>query len=564
MGRQKKPENGTDASAAASVDRWPVPPEWVWAKITNLGNLKLGKQLTSGKRPGTRSTPYIRTANITLDGLDLTTVSRMDLTARERQTLRLARGDILVADASGSATHVGRSAIWNEEVPDCCFQNHVIRFRPHALRPEYALIAFRYLHTSGVFARMCHGVGIQHLGASRLAQMELPVPGDAEQGRIVEETNRRLEHVKNAVASMESALLGVEEQLAAALEATATGQLGSPSGGTADGAGPAPPAGVEPLAKVALPASWKWVQVEEAGEVKLGRQRSPKHEQGDHVVPYLRVANVYENRIDTSDVLSMNFTPEEQTAYRLQTGDILLNEGQSAELVGRPAIYRGDPPSVCFQNTLVRFRALDALNPEFALIVFRYYLRSGVFRTIARWSTNIAHLGRQRFAELPFPLPPRAEQDRLVTLFTERERRLDEQRATIRASMGGTEQMRREILEAAVRGGLRSRASGEESPARMLERLGPPPKEQRPARSEEDESEEAAIADDRKNLVAVLSRTGGRATAEDLFVAAGYDRDQTREVEAFYLVLRDALGKTIRHAGSEGGRVVYEVTPDAT
>ncbi len=41
--------------------------------------------------------------------------------------------------------------------------------------------------------------------------------------------------------------------------------------------------------------------------------------------PYLRVANVYEDRIDLSDVMEMNFTPEEFETYKLKHGDILLN-----------------------------------------------------------------------------------------------------------------------------------------------------------------------------------------------------------------------------------------------
>ena len=72
--------------------------------------------------------------------------------------------------------------------------------------------------------------------------------------------------------------------------------------------------------------------------------------------PYLRVANVYEDRLDLSDVKQMNFTPNEYETFHLRDGDILLNEGQSIELVGRPAMYRGEVPGACFQNTLVRFR----------------------------------------------------------------------------------------------------------------------------------------------------------------------------------------------------------------
>ena len=80
--------------------------------------------------------------------------------------------------------------------------------------------------------------------------------------------------------------------------------------------------------------------------------------------PYLRVANVYENRIDTSDVLTMHFDDEKFDIYRLEPGDILLNEGQSPDLVGRPAMYRGEIADVCFQNTLIRFRASSRVGPS--------------------------------------------------------------------------------------------------------------------------------------------------------------------------------------------------------
>ena len=54
--------------------------------------------------------------------------------------------------------------------------------------------------------------------------------------------------------------------------------------------------------------------------------------------PYLRVANVFEDRIDTSDVMQMHFSDEEFERYRLAPGDILLNEGQSPEFLdARPS-----------------------------------------------------------------------------------------------------------------------------------------------------------------------------------------------------------------------------------
>lgn len=165
---------------------------------------------------------------------------------------------------------------------------------------------------------------------------------------------------------------------------------------------------------VGLPKGWSWSRVEDVGELKLGRQRSPKNHNGPNMRPYLRVANVFEARIDTSDVMAMNFEPDEVERFRLLPNDLLLNEGQSYELVGRPAIYRGEVPGACFQNTLIRFRPTSCLLPEYALSVFRAYMRTGRFRREAQQTTNIAHLSLGRLAQIEFPLPPLAEQKRIV------------------------------------------------------------------------------------------------------------------------------------------------------
>lgn len=163
-----------------------------------------------------------------------------------------------------------------------------------------------------------------------------------------------------------------------------------------------------------LPTGWAWSTVQQVGRVQLGRQRSPKNHQGPHMRPYLRVANVFEDRIDTSDVMTMNFEPEEFKRYRLQPGDVLLNEGQSPELLGRPAIYRGKPADTAFTNSLIRFQGEDGIAPEWALVVFRRHMHYGRFSQESRITTNIAHLSANRFKTVEFPVPPADEQRRIV------------------------------------------------------------------------------------------------------------------------------------------------------
>ncbi|MCL2490669.1 MAG: restriction endonuclease subunit S [Propionibacteriaceae bacterium] len=162
------------------------------------------------------------------------------------------------------------------------------------------------------------------------------------------------------------------------------------------------------------PSDWTMSTVGQAGKVELGRQRHPDWHVGPNMHPYLRVANVFEDRLDLSDVMQMHWPEGSFERFRLKPGDILLNEGQSPQFLGRPAIYQGDPPDIAFTNSLLRFQANENVLPEFALLVFRRQMRAGRFSSESRITTNIAHLSAGRLKVVEFPIPPLREQRRLV------------------------------------------------------------------------------------------------------------------------------------------------------
>ncbi len=136
-------------------------------------------------------------------------------------------------------------------------------------------------------------------------------------------------------------------------------------------------------------------RADEMFEITIGRQRSPKHEAGDHLVPYVRSANVTPKGIDTADVKSMNFEPKEQQKFALRDGDVLVSEASaSSPSVGMPAVWREDVPgTVCFQNTLLRYRAVEGRSlPAFVEQYCHWAFESGRFLATAS-GTNIRHIG---------------------------------------------------------------------------------------------------------------------------------------------------------------------------
>ena len=158
-----------------------------------------------------------------------------------------------------------------------------------------------------------------------------------------------------------------------------------------------------------IPEEWELAPVGRMGEVVTGKALAVNALGPQR--PYLRTKNVFDGRIDIDDVLSMPMSDAQFKQFALKHGDVLLNEGQSLELVGRCAIYRDEYPEPCaIQNQLLRFRAKPGASGEFASHLFRYSQRTGVFARVALQTTSIAHLGGKRFENLVLAWPPEPEQ----------------------------------------------------------------------------------------------------------------------------------------------------------
>ncbi len=373
--------------------------------------------------------PYLRAANVGWSGLRLDDVKEMNFTDDEMAIYRLVPGDIVLSEASGSPDEVGKPAIWLGQIDECAFQNTLLRVRSHSPEPRYLLHFFSYLAQSGAFASKSRGVGIHHIGRAALAQWPIPTPPISEQQRIVEILEDHLSRLDAADAGIAKA-----ERRLKALHKSVLLKL---------------------IPDVAdYPADWKTSTVEQAGKVDLGRQRHPDWHAGPNMRPYLRVANVFEDRIDTRSLYEMHWPGDRFDRFRLLPGDVLLNEGQTPELLGRPALYRGHPSEVAFTNSLLRFRASEAVLPEFALLVFRRHMHAGRFTRESRITTNIAHLSAARLKPIEFPIPPMSVQEELVDRAEQQLSALTRLSVETAAAKARSAGLRRALLGAAFSGRL--------------------------------------------------------------------------------------------------------------
>lgn len=327
------------------------------------------------------------------------------------------RGDLLVSWAATLGAY-----IWDG--PEAVVNQHIFK-----VESSINTRLHKYLLDSKLdeLMRKSHGSGMVHVTRSRFDAVPVIIPeSDVEQGRLVGLLDDHLSHLDAGARLLSMAGKRTQSFVRAVLE------------------------DVVPILPV---PGWRNSTVAEAGRLQLGRARHPDWHDGPLVRPYLRVANVFEDRIDTSSVMTMDFSGTFEK-YRLMEGDVLLNEGQSPHLLGRPAIYRGIPADVAFTNSLIRFQAASDVLPEWALLVFRRHMHSGRFRRESRITTNIAHLSMTRLKNVEFPIPPLDEQWQRVRKAKELLAGVEYMESESERARVKVDGLRRALLDAAFSGRL--------------------------------------------------------------------------------------------------------------
>jgi type I restriction enzyme S subunit len=198
----------------------------------------------------------------------------------------------------------------------------------------------------------------------------------------------------------------------------------------------------------AAPDGWEWVRFGEvvavSGGVALGRKGAPS----DPVdLPYLRVANVQRGRLDVMSMKTIVIDRSELERFQLAYGDLLITEGGDWDKVGRTAVWRAELPACLHQNHVFKARGVaPEWNAEWAELYLNSDVARAYFAASAKQTTNLASINMTELKHCAFPLPPRAEQARIVARVTDLRRRC----ATLRERLQAQQATQSRLAEALV------------------------------------------------------------------------------------------------------------------
>lgn len=163
-----------------------------------------------------------------------------------------------------------------------------------------------------------------------------------------------------------------------------------------------------------LPQGWQLVKLQE-----LIEDAQPGFACGEHVgtggTIQLRMNNISSHgQIDLSSTLRVPATSEQIRKYQLQPGDVIFNNTNSVELVGKTALFCEEKEAFLYSNHLTRLRPRkQILAPAFLTFWLQLCWYRHLFQQLCNRWIGQAAVQREKLLALKIPLPPLPEQKQI-------------------------------------------------------------------------------------------------------------------------------------------------------
>jgi len=488
-----------------------VPRQWAWASVGEVSTSRLGKMLDKAKNKGTER-PYLRNINVRWLDFDLSDLLEMRFEDSELSEYELESGDVLVCEGG----EPGRAAVWDGRARDIYFQKAIHRVRfDECVDPLFFVYALRCSAQDERLSRYFTGTGISHFTGKSLKAYLFPLPPLAEQHRIVAKVDELMALCDQLEAARQQRDQGRERLIAATLQ-----RLSQPAEDPATFRKDASfalqvlpslttsPAQIKQLRQTILnlavrgklveqdpedepvkylldeialrkkslrlrhafsvlhpselpfvqPPGWIWSRLGEVCE-KTGSGSTPKGGKDvyrDHGIPFLRSQNIYNNGLRLDDVAFIDDrTHERMAASRVLPDDLLLNITGGS--IGRCAKVPLDfsEANVSQHVAIVRLAARGT-EEFFHLLILSPFFQAFVDKS--QTGAGRGGLPKNRMDAIPVPLPPLAEQHRIVAKVDKLMALCDQ----LEQQLSQADQQRRRLLEAVLAEALVARLSAEE------------------------------------------------------------------------------------------------------
>ena len=390
-----------------------VPSSWEWTTVNIISKSILYGVSESAKASGKYK--LLRITDIQNNSVQWDSVPYTDFDENKANSYLLSDGDILFARTGAT---VGKSYLVQGLTEEAIYASYLIRVQTYdAVLPQYVKFYFESGYYWEQIEQGSVGVGQPNVNGTILGNLHIPIPPIHEQCRIVSELSKwmvLIDVIEQGKADLQTVIKQTKSKI---LDLAIHGKLVPQN--PADEPASELLKRINPKAEITcdngqygkIPEGWCETILGELFEHNTGKALNSSN-QGGIMRDYLTTSNVYWDTFDLSVVKQMLFKENELEKCTVVKGDLLVCEGGD---VGRSAIWNQDY-DICIQNHLHRLRPKVELSVRFYYHVLKYLKDNNM---IGGKGIGLLGLSSKELHKLPFPLPPLAEQHRIVAKIEE-------------------------------------------------------------------------------------------------------------------------------------------------
>ncbi len=358
--------------------------------------------------------------------------------AKEINCTFLMEGDILV---SRMPDPIGRACIF----PLKGDRKFVTAVDVAIIRPEKALIESKYLLYSinspnyrNSIEDLQSGTTRKRISRKNLSILKFPLPSKPIQQQIVSKIEELFSELDKGIEELKTAKQQLKVYKQAVLKWAFEGKLTN-----------------ENIKDAVLPKGWDWKTLGQVSNVSGGLTKNSKRESLQLKLPFLRVANVYFNKLNLAEMHIIGIKETEVERVRLIKDDLLFVEGNgSIDQIGRVALWNGAIENCVHQNHLIKSRLSKKILPKYALYFFCSKGGRDKVKLQAASTSGLHTLSLGKISKLELPLCSMEEQKQIVQEIESRLSVCDMIEETITNSLKQAEVLRQSILKKAFEGKL--------------------------------------------------------------------------------------------------------------
>jgi type I restriction enzyme S subunit len=293
-----------------------------------------------------------------------------------------------------------------------------------------------YFCLSFNFHKLDKSTTIPSLAKRDLLSIDIPLPPKPTQQAIVSKIEELFSELDKGIENLHAAQQQLKTYRQSVLKWAFEGKLTNENVNVKDGE---------------LPKGWKKIVLGDVCKnVEYGSATKSKIE---GKVPVLRMGNIQNGKFDWEDLVYTN-DDEEIKKYLLKKDDVLFNRTNSAEWVGKTAIYKGERPAI-FAGYLIRINRIgDLLDANFITYFLNSLDAKKYGNSVRSFGVNQSNINGTKLKSYPLSLPPLKEQEKIVEEIESRLSVADKMEESITQSLQQAEALRQSILKKAFEGEL--------------------------------------------------------------------------------------------------------------